>query len=312
MRKLALLSIILLAMLAAGVYTVYRAGSAPAIETPKQVEANTPIEGPVLLQPVLATWIMGDQPVVSKGDSTFAVHIVLLTDQQTTIIYSLSGPNANIPLAGSSMQMGDDTAQVYKSTQVTSLAQLDRLQLGALTFQPRKVGARQLHVLFHFPNDTNLSDAVPAKLTGTSESPSSPGILGAPFREGYLDQASYRISFNGWGFEKGDAIAQAQANSKGMTLEEIMRQAATKAAQPQHPGPTPTPVPADQAVLQLSGGKPVYLAATLRIEDTLTKQVRYMYIVFLASGEVKATLLNLLFQPFPIHQIGAAINDRAN
>lgn len=292
MRKFVMLSIILLVILVASVYTVYQAASPPPSEAPNQAATITPITGPVLGKPVLANWIIGDQPAVSQGASTFAVQIVLLTDRQMTVIYSLSGPNANIPLAGSSVEMVDDTAQVYKSTQAIPLVQLDRLQLGAMTFGPRKLGARQLTVQVHSPTDGSILDVASAKLVGTSEGPSSPGILGAPFREGYLDQASYRISFNGWGFAKGDAIAQAQSNNKGMTLEETMRQAATEAAvQPQHPGATPTPVSAEAAVSQLAGGKPVYLAATLRIEDTSTKQVRYLFIVFLANGNVKATLV---------------------
>jgi hypothetical protein len=309
MRKVILLSVSLIGLAVVGCLgqqennipeptaSLYAKTSVPPVPTAGPVDAfaetavpPVPSVGSPMGLPVRTFWQIGDHPIALSGDFIFAVHAVVLTGQQTTVLYSLSGPTASTTLANSSVQLNDDAKQTHALSKITTLAQLARLQLGIITFGPRHGGIRELHVLIRPSAQAAPLDMIVAKLVGSPAEDSHGAVLAAS-RDGYLEQGGYRISFNGWSLYKGDIVAD-RLSAKGMTVEEILHQRATEAAShPVQPRGTPTPVPVDPAALQLSGGNPILDEATLRIEDSQSHQVQFLYLVFLADGEVKATLL---------------------
>ncbi len=281
MRKLPLLIVLLIALGAATCSTNYGYNL---------LGRPTPTPSPAAVSiPVMAGWQISAHPVVSSGDFVFAVHALLLTGQQTTVLYSLSGPAAGAPLSASSIRMIDDVKQEYPLLRVTNLGQLDQLQVGVLAFSTRHAGIRELHVLVR-PS----AGATPLDLLA-AQAPYEPDYridsTQTTSGSGCFDQGGYRVSFNGWALHKGDIVADAQS-AQGMTMQEVLRQNVTEAAS--HPAPagaTPTIVPPNPSALQLSGGKPVGDEATLRIENLQSRQVRLLYIVFLMDGDVKATFV---------------------
>ncbi len=60
---------------------------------------------------------------------------------------------------------------------------------------------------------------------------------------------------------------------------------------PPFSSPTATIVPPNPVAVELADGKQIDAEATLRIEDIQSGQVSYLYIVLLADGEVKATVI---------------------
>jgi hypothetical protein len=278
-----------------------------------------------VVRPVLAHWGIGDRPVVSSGDFTLAANIVIIDGARLTVLYSFAGPDPNQLLDSKSVQLTDETGQlthtpcmatqvppsypVSGDTQVappctpypiapvvTHLAQLGQLQMGAITYSPRTIGALEQHVLVSLPGVAKPLDVLAARLIGPpQEDPAS----GAPYRLGYLDQAGYRVSFNGYGWNKGDqtaAIMQA-SSATGVPFGLLVTQLATQSAATQMAvtnGLNGTSTPALTAALMgsnLAGGKPIRLDATLRIEDLQSHGVYYLYVVFLSDGEVKASLV---------------------
>lgn len=55
--------------------------------------------------------------------------------------------------------------------------------------------------------------------------------------------------------------------------------------------PTATQVPPNPIAAKVSGGKRITVQVIMRIEDTQSGQVEYLYILFLEDGEIKAPVL---------------------
>ncbi len=294
MRRLtiALASVLVLSLLAAGIYRLLHAENAPrtlastlATPSPTVQRRSAFSFGP---RPMFARWVMSDNPVISQGDYVFAVQVASLEPYRTRLLYSLSGADANPLVAGPEVYLRDDEGRTYASTKVTVLAQLPRLELGVITLDPRMPAGREMHLVLPSPQGSSPVDAELFRFPGTRQGPDggegTKSNLGLN-REGYLEQAAYRLSFNGWGVIKGDRNDPAYR-------EQLSRAAAaTFAAEPPRGAETLTPVPVNPIKLQLSGGQPVTREGTLRVEDIQTKQVQYLYFVLLQNDEAKATLL---------------------
>ncbi|HET7091250.1 MAG TPA: hypothetical protein VFL17_21660 [Anaerolineae bacterium] len=243
-----------------------------------------------MLGPKPASWDIGDSPAFSKEELSLAVHIVVLNEKQTIVVYStpLIPDSSDGSLA---FQLADDTGQVYTLIKDTALAEFDQLRIGAAMFGARSPGARKLILQVRSPGGDALADLDIAKVVGAMQEDNEylATATFAVFRDGYLNQGGYRISFNAWSLYKGDRVADA-LSEQGTTTEDLLRQKPEEVT-PSEEQPTPTPVPESQTALDLAGGKPITLESTLRIEDTRSGQVSYLYIVFLADSELKAELL---------------------
>ena len=284
MRRLKLLFVVLIAFSAGGCSTSN--DNAPRIETP-------PSPFPTVLNiPVFTAWQIGDNPIGSSGDFSFAAHALVLTGEQTMILYSLSRLSLRTSLAGSWIRMVDEAKQDYPLSIMTPLAELDRLQVGVITFAPRRAGIRELHLLLQPSAQAAPLDILVARLLNPPEDSSRIAFArSSTSRDGYLEQTGYRISFNGWSLYKGDEVADQQS-AKGMTTQQVLEQNATEAAsRPASAGATPTIVPPNPSAQQLSGGRSVMDEATLRIEDLQSHLARFVYVVFLDNGDVKAIVL---------------------
>jgi hypothetical protein len=83
----------------------------PAATMSTQSPAPTSSQSDVSL-PVLASWIIGAQPVVSRGDFTFAVHMVVVDGERVIVIYSASGLTVDQSFASKSVQLTDETGSL--------------------------------------------------------------------------------------------------------------------------------------------------------------------------------------------------------
>lgn len=107
-----------------------------------------------------------------------------------------------------------------------------------------------------------------------------------------IEQGKYRITYNGSGLYLGD-LQSERANSKPMTLDELhASEVATgqaETASGKVATPVPPPPPEEQS--KLAGGKTVFSDFTFRIQDTETNKVKFLYLVILDDGDVKAEVL---------------------
>lgn len=232
---------------------------------------------PERLGVVVIPWEMGENPTAIQGPFSFAAHIVALTADQTIIIASTSDRSV---LA--SATLSDGQGRTFESLGTTPLAQLGPLAVEAITFPPRAADAGQLclHLVPPAEAGSNLRP-VDVTIAQSSDAPDDVTHSCYLYRDGYLEQAGYRISFNAWALYRGDRVAEAASDVKG-TFEEA-----------DVPGvvATSTPISLPPIAQDLSGGQPVRTEATLRIEDTTAGQVHYLYLLFLQNGKVRAALL---------------------
>jgi len=111
-----------------------------------------------------------------------------------------------------------------------------------------------------------------AKITGPPDTNASFYPFGAPFLDNYLDQAGYRVSFNGFDFATGDRVAATQ--HVNVT-----------------PGLPPT-TSINPLETEIAAGQLMQWSATLRIEDLTTHQPQYLFIRSLDTGQLAATLVH--------------------
>lgn len=238
--------------------------------------------------PIQSSWILGSNPLVSTKDAILGTHVILITDKQTTIIYSISSDQALNDVTKQSLSLKDDKDNNYKVGEPQLLASLDGLQIVSATFQNPAANAGKLEFELQ-PSDQML--AMKATVAQIDPPNSEPPVLeGSQIlipRDGYLDQGNYRVSFNGF-YTSTDNLAEKQQSAKGITTEELLKQSANET-----PNATDLtkPIPQNPITVQLADGKTVLGEATIRVEDIESRQVRFLYIVFLPDGETKSTWL---------------------
>jgi len=220
---------------------------------------------------------MGANPVAIQGPFSFAAHIVALTADQTIVIASTSDRSV---LA--STTLSDGQGRTFESLGTTPLAQLGPLVIEAIAFPPRAAEAGQL-CLHLVPSAEAGSNLKPMEVTIAQSSNAPDDVTHSCYlyRDGYFEQAGYRISFNAWALYQGDRVAEAASDVSGAFEEADVAGVVA----------TSTPISLPPIAQDLSGGQPVRTEATLRIEDITTGQVHYLYLLFLQNGEVKAALL---------------------
>jgi hypothetical protein len=160
-------------------------------------------------------------------------------------------------------------------------------------------GSRELHLIINPADGGKPLDLLAATVRTYAGADVSTADGGAIYRAGYLDQDGYRVSFNGFGLARGDEVAQvtqdastttAPATEKPMSLRETQAAAAASWT-PAPPKPTITSASPGTEALNLSGGKPIQYESTVRFEDLQSHQTQYLFLVFLADGELKGELV---------------------
>ncbi len=245
----------------------------------------------VSAKPIEASWSTGSNPIVSTDKTIFGAHVVVITDKQVTVVYSVSSDSSLKSIDAQAPKLTDNNGKQYKTTQPTALAELEGFQLVAVTFQSPETNASEFALEIQ-PG----SEAVPLQITLAQIEPldAQPpyifeGRQTLVAREGYLDQGDYRVSFNGF-FPYSEDVVAKQQNSKGLTTEELIADEKTKAAT------TPEidlskPFPTNAITDKVSEGKPRIGEATIRIENLKTGQVQFLFVVFLDDGDIKSTWL---------------------
>ncbi len=241
----------------------------------------------VVLQPILSSWSMADQPAVASANVSFVAHIVELTTKYTAVVYSLPSSQTQAVLAAIAPTLRDDSQHVYGFIKRVPLKQVGPLEFGVLYFEPRQANAHALRLTL---GQSSLANLELARVIGPGNNPTAPLALNSSiYRENYAEQLGYQISFNGWALYKEDRVAKMLAD-KGETTTQVLRRA-TEEANAQTAIATPTPVPVDPTVAGLPKGQAVLTEATLRIANQSTRQVYYLYIQLLANGDATAALL---------------------
>ncbi len=238
----------------------------------------------IVLGPVVTGWSMDDLPVSASKTLSFAAHIVELNEQRTAVVYSMLEVNAGDLTAASAISTQDENGHISKVVKVIPLAKVDRLEFGVMIFGPRQPDAHELRLVLGKTNPVIVNIAKEPRDLQTSVSLSQ--ML---YRENYFDQLGYRISFNAWSWFTEDRVAQMLSDT-GQT-EAQLRQSNTPQVSVVTASATATPVPIKTLAVELAAGEPVHTEATLRIEDTTTHRVSYLYMLFLMNGDVRATLV---------------------
>lgn len=267
----------------------------PGMAETTSAPTSTPTWAAAVSKPLSFSWKMPQNVVAAAGEFRFGVHGALVTSNQVTLLYILTGPTAATPLTSSLLEVKDDAKRVLSAApKVVPLAQLPGLQYGAIIVAPRPRGVHELRLLIHPSPQASALDLVAVEQVASPDM-DDPAITGWATRDGYVEQGGYRISFNSSGLKKGDRVANATL-TPGRTMAELKSQDATAAASRPTPKPgvtstIPRTPAAEPITLQLSGGKPILSDETFRIEAIQSRQVQYLYVVFLMDGDVKGTIV---------------------
>jgi hypothetical protein len=239
------------------------------------------------LQPVLANWYMADYPVASSTGFPLAVHLVEMSEKQTSVIYS--APLARVKEFANGFSLEDDIGNEYKIINSSLLTELGQLEFGVMSFEPRQLRARQLYL------SLGESEKIPlAQVVGPEGTSPPTSVTYTLYRDGYFEQLGYRISFNAWGFYKGDRVAEMLSQT-GFTTDELLNGKGSEEPNVQQTlQPTATPITpglTDSSLPNTLSNDDIRTDATLRVESISTSQVDYLYVVFLRNGDIKAFLL---------------------
>lgn len=232
---------------------------------------------------------MGDRSVTSGG-TTFAPQLFVFGDTFTTMIYTVSGEPALLSPESLAPTLRDDKGSSNKLNQLSTLMNLEQVQIGALVFEPPALGTQRLQLELQMSTDKVGITLVNIQSDGSQR----PG--GTFYPDGYWEQGNYRFSINGLALVKGDRVAQAKS-AIPLSDEELDNERATRAANaeantpPSETPPTRTPPEVNPSALDLAEGKPIYQQATIRIQDLKSGKVQYLYLVILDDGQVKSMIL---------------------
>lgn len=260
--------------------------------TRAQVHPNSISEQPPAQSiPQPMSWMPSDQPVATQGEASVAVYLIELDSKQSLVLYSLSAPEARADELNASMvETGMDG---LSSKESELLLKFGEVQFFASKFDPPQAKGQELHLKIE---SSKLGDGLDVQLTKEFAGIDSGQPLTELDREtvagiGAVEQGGYRITFNGFFLNTGDLNAD-QLNEKPRTQQEDI----LAASNPQNgrtvgPLATPEPQKPSETLVQMAEGKPVRTQLTLRIENLSTKEVKFLYIITLDDGQVKAKFI---------------------
>lgn len=248
----------------------------------------TPVITAAPVRPLMIGWSLGENLYLSQPELSLGIQLVQLSGEDTIIVYSAVGKNIGDSLSNSKINLVDNKDNHYELRSIVPLAELGDLQVGALLFPPRKEGTAELTLSMQNSQSDVPSAILLAKGEGSREDLTRTSTAFTLFPRGYRDQSEYRISNNGSGLYKGDLVADG-LTAQGMTTEQVLHSATTEAVT--EPGPTPSIELESQQALELLQGQEFDFDTTVRIENTNSKEVYFVYIVFPESGNIKAALV---------------------
>ncbi len=262
---------------------------------PSRVVA-VPVATPLTRQPapyliVAWAWYMDTQPVLTLKNFEFGVHAVEFTHQETIVIYSASGKRVRKLLTDKKTKMVDDLGGSYRLVRQTKLAQFNKIEIGALIFEPRQSGTTTLGLEFQ---PSKKKESWKLHVARQYDAPEKADFVtsyhAAAYREEYFDQAGARISFNGWYLQKEDRVAKTQ--KPGMTDEESIAYSATRAAEFDALELSDAELKANTPEgVRLAQANGIRTEMTLRVETLKSQHLRYVYVVIDGAGQVHASVL---------------------
>jgi len=240
-------------------------------------------------QPRPMYWMRGEQLYSAQGETNLAVHLIELDSKQSLVIYSLSAPQDR-----DLKPIISETGRNNLANQETDLLlDLVTVQFFVSKFEPPHAKGTELHLVIQSPE---LGNGLDTQLTKQLEGIESRQPLTESDRESLagideIEQGGYRISFNGFFLNTGDLRADQTKSKPRTQMEDVLADSESQKGKSAGPLPTKEPRKLYQKLLELSEGKPVRTDLTLRIENLKTKETKFLYIVTLDDGRVKAKII---------------------
>lgn len=166
--------------------------SQSSVSSPTQTSEPSPTSLSVTTLPMGSSWILGNNPIAIEGEISIGIHVVVITDQHITLVCSVpdnSGSNPNI----GDVKLTDDANNAYKILGATSLARIEGLQIGSITFEGPKPGITRLDLFVQSKVGQLMVNIAQADIPNTPPDLIE-GMQNLIPREDYLEQEKYRVS----------------------------------------------------------------------------------------------------------------------
>lgn len=250
--------------------------------------ANVHSPNPIRPRPGVSRLSFGTDPIAKIGEITAVGQLVILTENFTTVVYTLSGETLAVSQSDLSPKFQNNKGLTGEPLVLDLLADFGQLKVMAATFKALPSETSELCLALHSTETESPVLLQVAKI----ETKTNLSIGGAVFREGYLEQSGYQVSYNGFSLYIGDRVGNALTD-KGMTDEEMDNARATRAAisSPDTKVATREPSKPNPLTIELADGSTIINHGTLRVANSATGQVHFIYFVVLPDGTSRAKVL---------------------
>jgi hypothetical protein len=240
---------------------------------------------PIYLKPLRAAWWPADDNLIQQENTSIAIDGFYLNGQATILAFRLSGAGFEAFTPGIPVQITDETGYSSKLLRVIPLGMIDKLAVGMMVFEPRRVGASKLYL--HWPSVEN--GAPLEKLIAY--------FSGEPW-EDYGDRTYFArprdpVNLDGYQITVGWWIEFDQQNNEAT--------AAVLSPEATEPGPHPTSTAyVPQPLAELAPGVSIMTQCSLFIKNSEKGQIQTINIQLLTDTDAILQSNGVVSMPGPI------------
>ncbi len=151
------------------------------------------------IRPRLSDWDVLEEGIIVAADYALAVQAAYLSEQQTTVFYSLSGLATRTLIDQGAIELLDNQGQGLQLLGAWAFAVRPGLELGVMRFACRCMGATTLSLAVTTPNGRQQADVAElVRFEGDSLDSCFSGRYAVSRSEDAL-LGGHRVAFDGWG-----------------------------------------------------------------------------------------------------------------
>jgi hypothetical protein len=144
------------------------AGCETTLEHRNKTQITVTPTSQIISRPLLTRWVIVGNPTITQNGFTLAINGIGLLNQRIVVLYSLAGSNSSELVSDNNFQIIDDSGSTSKLIIVIPFSKIDRVEIGMMVFEPRRIGIRELYLAASMQSDNTVMQKTElAQLTGS-------------------------------------------------------------------------------------------------------------------------------------------------